>query len=128
VNLVVGDVVTLAFPQHHPAGHEQEGVRPAIVVAIPPGHQRFGNLVVVPMTTDTGEAWVTNSPALYLRLPANIAGFKVPTIALIDQVRTIDADRVDRWRGVLPAGDLSRVGQAIYTLFGELLTSSGISD
>jgi mRNA interferase MazF len=40
-DLAPGDVVMVAFPRHNPRGHEQEGMRPAIVVGVPHGPMRF---------------------------------------------------------------------------------------
>ncbi len=33
--LEIGDIVSALFPFHDPAGHEQEGHRPAVVVGCP---------------------------------------------------------------------------------------------
>jgi len=51
-----GDVVIALFPEHVPAGHEQRGVRPAIVLGFPEklGQPRFPVVLVAPLTTDRG--------------------------------------------------------------------------
>jgi mRNA-degrading endonuclease toxin of MazEF toxin-antitoxin module len=46
-----GDIVLIALPSHDPSGHEQEGVRPAIVVGVPQGLVRYPVVVAVPLTT-----------------------------------------------------------------------------
>jgi mRNA interferase MazF len=121
VNLSVGDVVMALFPDHDPQGHEQQGMRPAVVLALPAVPLRFPTLILAPMTTDESQAWVLANPGLYLRFPAGVGGLRAATVLMLDQVRTIDADRVDRWRGALPDADIARVAQAIAALFGELL-------
>jgi mRNA interferase MazF len=60
--LAAGDVVSAFFPEHIPGGHEQQGLRPA-VVGVPErlGEPRFEVLVVVPMTTDRDQEWSKRS-------------------------------------------------------------------
>jgi mRNA interferase MazF len=101
--LQVGDVVTFKFPSQVPRGREQEGFRPAIVVGLPSRlvKLRFPLIFVVPMTTDRGQDWVINSPNLYVRFAAGVAGLKSLSIALLDQVRAIDLARVVLYRGSL---------------------------
>lgn len=56
--LTAGDVISAFFPKHRPGGREQQGLRPAAVVGVPErlGEPCFEVLVVVPMTTDRGQA------------------------------------------------------------------------
>lgn len=51
---VPGDVLLIALPSHDPKGHEQEGLRPAIVVGIPRGPVRYPVVIVVPLTSKSG--------------------------------------------------------------------------
>lgn len=101
--LSFGDIVTVQLPEQNPQGHEQQGRRPAIVVGFPEllGVPRFQLIVVIPMTTDRGQTWTIASPDLYPRFPAGVAGLRSPSIALIDQVRALDVDRIIGYRGSL---------------------------
>jgi len=101
--LQIGDLITAKFPSQVPIGREQEGYRPAIVVGLPSrlGQLRFPLVFVVPMTTDLGQDWASNSPDLYVRFSAGVAGLKSPSIALLDQVRAIDVTRISKYRGSL---------------------------
>lgn len=101
--LQFGDVVTVRFPQQNPQGREQEGYRPAIVVGFPIrlGVPRFQLIVVIPMTTNHGQAWAMTSLDLYPPLSAGVAGLRLPSIALLDQVRAIDVNRIVEYRGSL---------------------------
>jgi mRNA interferase MazF len=103
--LVVGDVISALFPEHVPGGREQQGYRPAVVVGIPErlGLPRFEVLIVVPMTADRGQRWSERSPALYPRLEKNAANLRSPSICLLDQIRSIGAERVRGYRGTLDA-------------------------
>ncbi|MEH2218790.1 MAG: type II toxin-antitoxin system PemK/MazF family toxin [Nostoc sp.] len=102
-SLQFGDVVTARFPQQNPQGREQEGYRPAIVVGFPNrlGIPRFSLIVVIPMTTDRGQTWAITSPDLYPRFAAGVAGLSSPSIALLDQVRVLDVNRIVDYRGSL---------------------------
>lgn len=102
--LALGDVVAVTFPEHRPGGREQQGYRPAVVVGLPQklGRPRFPVVVVVPLTSDSGQAWAIRAPGLYIRLPAGSGGLRSPSIALLDQVRCVDAGRLVRWFGALP--------------------------
>jgi len=91
----LGDIYIATFPEHDPRGHEQEGLRPAVVLAVP-AKARFPVLLVAPLTTDRGQPWVLAAPELYLRLPQGSGGLPVDSIVLLDQARSIDAARV-RW-------------------------------
>ena len=101
--LAAGDVISALFPAHVPGGHEQQGFRPAVVVGIPERLDipRFEVLIVVPMTTDRGQGWSDCSPALYPRLAKGTANLRSPSICLLDQVRSIGAERVRGYRGTL---------------------------
>ncbi len=103
--LVAGDVISALFPEHVPGGREQQGFRPAVVVGVPEraGVPRFEVLVVVPMTTDRGQRWSKRSPVLYPRLKRGTASLRSPSVCLLDQVRTIGAERVRGYRGTLDA-------------------------
>lgn len=103
--LSAGDVISALFPEHLPGGREQQGFRPAVVVGDPArlGEPRFEVLVVVPMTTDRAQEWAKRTPSLYPRLAKGTARLRSPSICLLDQVRTLGAERVRGYRGTLDA-------------------------
>jgi mRNA interferase MazF len=113
--LQIGDVVTAKFPSQNPSGREQEGYRPAIVVGIPSrlGKLRFPLVFVAPMTTDRGQDWAENSPDLYVRFSAGVAGLKSPSIALLDQVRAIDISRIVAYRGSLTPQQYAAIAESL---------------
>jgi mRNA interferase MazF len=53
------------------------------------------------MTTYKNQSWANNSLNLYPVFSAGIAGLKSPSIALLDQIRAIDAKRIINYRGSL---------------------------
>ncbi|MBM3266861.1 MAG: type II toxin-antitoxin system PemK/MazF family toxin [Candidatus Sericytochromatia bacterium] len=99
-DLAPGDVVMIGFPRHDPRGHEQEGLRPAVVVGIPPLPMRFPLVWVVPLTSQTGQ-WQEANPGLYPLLPAGSAGLMKDSVALGDNLRAVDRARVGAYIGTL---------------------------
>lgn len=119
--LEIGDVVSAMFPAHRPGGHEQEGHRPAVVVGLPQrlGTPRFAALMLAPMTTDRGQDWAQNSPAMYPRYAAGVAGLRSSSICLLDQTRALDTRRISRYRGALNEDQYRPIRDALRTIFGE---------
>ena len=101
--LALGDVLTVSIPERIPQGHEQEGVRPAVVVGLPDrlGPGRFPVVVIVPFTSYRGQEWVDAAPERYPRLDAGVAGLRSPSVALLDQVLALDLRRLQKRRGHL---------------------------
>ncbi len=105
MNPCIGWVLRVNLAQRVPSGHEQEGLRPVIVVGLPSlaGQARYPVIVVVPLTTDRGQKWVHASPTLYPKIPSGVGGLPKDSIVLLDQIQIIDANRV-----VLKLGELKK--------------------
>jgi len=114
-----GDILLIMLPTHAPPGHEQEGVRPAVVVGLPEraGQPRFSTLLVIPLTTQEG-TWSKKTPRLYPRLRAGAGGLPRLSIALLDQVRSIDARRVSSYLGGLTGKEFQPIKEALKQIFG----------
>lgn len=119
-SLKFGDIVTVNFPGANPQGREQEGLRPGIIVGFPNrlGKPRFDLIIVVPLTTDNGQAWALTSPDLYPRLAAGVARLKLPSIALLDQIRAIDANRMIGYLGSLTPEQYEPILNCLNRLIG----------
>lgn len=115
----IGDVVVARFPEHVPRGREQEGYRPALVVALPEelDNPRFDIVIVVPMTTARGQVWGSQSPRLYPTLAAGVGGLPADSIVLIDQLRALDLGRIHRRLGKLGAAEWTPIQTTIKGLF-----------
>ena len=98
--LKYGDVVFVNLPSHNPKGHEQEGKRPAVIVGLPLGDVRYPVVVVVPLTTQFG-SWVKKNPSLYPIIQSGTAGLPQKSVALCDQIRAVDIQRVIGYFGSL---------------------------
>ena len=117
--LKIGDVITIRFPEQNPQGREQEGYRPAIVVGLPSrlGRLRFSVIIVVPMTTYRNQSWADSSLDLYPVFPTGTANLKSRSIALLDQIRSIDAKRIVNYRGSLTAAQYQIVENGLKRTF-----------
>jgi mRNA interferase MazF len=118
-SLQFGDIVTAIFPEQMPLGREQQGYRPAIVVAVPEllGIPRFPLIVVIPLTTDRGQKWAIASSNLYPRFAAGVAGLRSPSVALLDQVRALDVSRVTAYRGSLSLEEYQPILSGLQRMF-----------
>jgi len=114
-----GDILLITLPAHAPPGHEQEGVQPAIVVGLPEraGQPRFSTLLVIPLTSQEG-TWSRKAPRLYPRLRAGAGGLPRASVALLDQVRSIDARRVSSYLGSLIGKDFQTIKEGLKQIFG----------
>ncbi len=117
VNL--GDILLVALPTQEPRGHEQEGLRPAVVVGLPErvGTPRYPFSLVVPMTTQRG-TWVERSPELYPVLEAGSGGLTRTSIVLLDQVRSLDLDRIRGYLGSLEGEKLAPISAGVRDMCG----------
>ena len=97
-----GDIILINLPSHNPRGHEQEGIRPAVIIGLPPGDVRYPVVVVVPLTTQLG-GWVRKNPLLYPIIQSGTGGLTQKSVVLCDQIRAVDVQRVVGYLGKLPS-------------------------
>lgn len=114
-DLFPGDVVYASFPEHQPPGREQQGRRPAVVLAIPVPPVRFPVLFVVPLTTRVG-SWQAGNPKLYPKIPAGSGNLPRESVALLDQARALDRGRVVGYLGTLSDQTFSPILDGLFTL------------
>jgi mRNA interferase MazF len=113
--LSIGSVILVNLPSNS-RGHEQEGQRPAIVVGLPMGEIRYPMVVVLPMTTATGQ-WVDRNPSLYPCVKAGTAGLTRDSIVLLDQIRSIDMTRISGYIGGLTTAQYQPIEISLKQLF-----------
>jgi len=112
VKLTRGNVVLAVLDPTF--GHEQQGVRPCVVITDPEvlQDQRFPMLCVVPITGTPGEG------ALYPALSPGQSGLRVQSYALVDQVRSIDKRRVTRVFGGISQEEMSLIEEGLRLFLG----------
>ncbi|CEP67955.1 Plasmid maintenance toxin/Cell growth inhibitor [Moorella glycerini] len=118
--VAAGDILLIALPVHDPKGHEQEGVRPAVVVGVPQGPVRYPVVIVVPLTTRSGP-WAKQNPILYQPLPPGAGGIPQASIVLIDQVRAVDVRRIKAYLGSLEEKTFEPIRSSLLKLFQKKL-------
>jgi mRNA interferase MazF len=95
-------------------GHEQRGTRPCIIVSDPAvnASQRFQLIAVVPITS-------TKAPgALYPPLAPGSSGLKKQSYALVDQLRSIDKQRIRKHYGQLTDNELGAIDAGLRLYLG----------
>jgi mRNA interferase MazF len=95
-------------------GHEQQGVRPCIVVSDPDviSDQRFPLVCVVPLTGTPGEG------LLYPALAPGSSGLAKESFALIDHLRSVDKRRIRRVFGELAREEIVAVDEGLAVFLG----------
>lgn len=95
-------------------GHEQQGTRPCVIVSDEAvnSHQRFPLIAVVPLTGTPA------SGALYPTLAAGESGLTKPSTALVDQLRSIDKQRILRRFGRISSEELAAIDAGLCLFLG----------
>ncbi len=122
----IGWVLQVHLGERRPPGHEQEGLRPVVVVGNPElvGHPRFPVLEVVPLTSFRGQEWVKKGNSLYPTLKAGIGGIPKDSVVLLDQIQTVDVARVVAKVGELGKREMDRVHEGLKKILGFPVKSS----
>ncbi|HEY4364840.1 MAG TPA: type II toxin-antitoxin system PemK/MazF family toxin [Bryobacteraceae bacterium] len=95
-------------------GHEQQGVRPCVIVSDPEiiRDQRFAMVCVVPVTGTPGQG------ILYPALAPGRSGLAKQSFALIDQLRSIDKRRVQSVFGELSPEEITAIDEGLAAFLG----------
>jgi mRNA interferase MazF len=95
----------------HPAGHEQGGRRPCVVISVDQvSSGPAGLAIVVPCTTTDRRV------ALHVRIEPPEGGLSEPSFALPEQVRAISRTRLVTQRGKLRDGTLTEIIRRVRVL------------
>ena len=95
-------------------GHEQQGTRPCVVVsdAAVNSSQRFPLIAVVPVTGTPATG------ALYPSLAPGPSGLTKPSTALVDQLRSIDKQRIRKRYGQVSPQELEAIDAGLCLYLG----------
>ncbi len=117
-NLVIapGDIILISLRNKSPEGQTYLDHRPAVVMACPKLNLRFPVIIVVPLTTQPVPQ-IINYPQMEIKIPKNSGALTRESIALIDQLRSIDIDKVQAYLGCLDRGVYEQIRQSILELF-----------
>lgn len=95
-------------------GSEQGGVRPVLIVQNDVGN-RYSPTVIAAAITSQHEK---SKMPTHINLNAECCGLSKDSIVLLEQVRTIDKQRLKEKMGTIDAGAMNRVDKALSVSFG----------
>ncbi|MBP2015064.1 type II toxin-antitoxin system PemK/MazF family toxin [Anaerococcus degeneri] len=90
-------------------GSEQGGVRPVIVVQNDIGNKYSPTIIVAPVTSQMNKAKLPT----HVKLKGNKYGLPKNSVALMEQLRTIDKTRLREKIGTFSAEIMSKIDEAI---------------
>ncbi|HZK21786.1 MAG TPA: type II toxin-antitoxin system PemK/MazF family toxin [Oscillospiraceae bacterium] len=95
-------------------GSEQGGVRPVLIVQNDVGNKYSPTVIAAAITS---QRFKTNLPT-HISVNADNCGLSKNSIVLLEQVRTLDKQRLKERMGTLENGDMTRIDKALSVSFG----------
>ncbi len=95
-------------------GSEQGGVRPVLIVQNDIGNKYSPTVIAAAITSQQDK---TNLPT-HIKVDADGCGLSKNSIVLLEQVRTIDKQRLKEKMGSLDTGAMNKINQALSVSFG----------
>ena len=107
-----GDIVFINFGEAKDDERTsiQKGVRPAIIIQNNLGNKFSGTTIVIPLTSRMSKH---NIPTHVLIEKSNYNGLKCNSIALCEQIMTVDKKRLQQKIGILSELDIKRVTKGL---------------
>lgn len=104
--MTFGDIYLIEIPTS--GGHEQQGVRPAIIVQTSESIDRVPTVLIVPFTTQIRAA---NFPFTFVIEPDSTNNLTSTSVVLVFQLRAIDKKRLKNKIGSLNTDDMQILKQ-----------------
>lgn len=95
-------------------GSEQGGIRPVLIVQNDVGNKFSPTVIAAAITSQRDK---TNLPT-HIRVDADGCGLSKDSIVLLEQVRTIDKQRLKEKMGSLDNSSMDKINQALSVSFG----------
>ncbi|MBQ3550528.1 MAG: type II toxin-antitoxin system PemK/MazF family toxin [Clostridia bacterium] len=95
-------------------GSEQGGIRPVLIVQNDVGNKFSPTVIAAAITSQRDK---TNLPT-HIKVDADGCGLSKDSIVLLEQVRTIDKQRLKEKMGSLDQGSMNRIDKALSVSFG----------
>ncbi len=95
-------------------GSEQGGIRPVLIVQNDIGNRYSPTVIAAAITSQKDK----NDLPTHIRVSATGCGLQRDSIVLLEQVRTIDKQRLKERMGSLDNGSMDRVDHALSVSFG----------
>jgi len=106
-----GDIFTVDFEPVR--GHEQDKVRPALVIQNNVGNQYSPTIIVAATTSGQRARYDVN-----VAIKAPEGGLVRDSLVLLNQIRTVDKSRLDRYWGHISEESIARVDEALRVSLG----------
>lgn len=90
-------------------GSEQGGVRPALIIQNDYGNKHSDTVIAAPVTTSKKSAWLPTHVEILLNGKSSVV--------LLEQIRTIDKDRIEKYICELTLEEMDKVNEAIRASF-----------
>ena len=95
-------------------GSEQGGIRPVLIVQNDVGNKFSPTVIAAAITSQRDK---TNLPT-HIKVDADGCGLAKDSIVLLEQVRTIDKQRLKEKMGSLDMGAMNKIDKALWVSFG----------
>lgn len=95
-------------------GSEQGGIRPVLIIQNDIGNRYSPTVIAAAITSQQDKAKLPT----HIKVSADNCGLARDSIVLLEQVRTIDKQRLKERMGSLDIGSMDRVDQALSVSFG----------
>ena len=90
-------------------GSEQGGVRPVLIVQNDVGNKYSPTVIAAAITS---QQFKTKLPT-HISVDAAVCGLSKNSVVLLEQIRTLDKQRLREKMGNLPENDMSRINNAL---------------
>lgn len=95
-------------------GSEQGGTRPVLIVQNDVGNKFSPTVIAAAITSQKFKA---NLPT-HINVNADGCGLSKDSVVLLEQIRTLDKQRLKERMGNLPEGDMNKIDEALSVSFG----------
>ncbi len=95
-------------------GSEQGGVRPVLIVQNDVGNKYSPTVIAAAITSQQEKSRLPT----HISVNGNTCGLSKDSVVLLEQVRTIDKQRLKERMGNLSQGDMNKINKALTVSFG----------
>lgn len=95
-------------------GSEQGGVRPVLIVQNDVGNKYSPTVIAAAITSQQEKSRLPT----HISVNGNACGLSKDSVVLLEQVRTIDKQRLKERMGNLSQGDMNKINKALTVSFG----------
>ena len=95
-------------------GSEQGGIRPVLVLQNDIGNKYSPTVIAAAITSKKLKAKLPT----HISVNADECGLSKDSVVLLEQIRTLDKQRLKERMGNLPGDDMDRINKALFVSFG----------